>query len=125
MPFVAHAHAAVAQDAARRVEVHHRRPLLLVHVNLALGEAALARAVAEHHVLEFALAALVAHRAIERMIGQQELERALAGLACTTSDSVWTTMPSATGSVQPTCSFGVFSTSTRHMRQAACSVKPS
>ena len=30
-------------------------------------------------------------------------------------------MPSATGSVQPTCSFGVFSTSTRHMRQAACS----
>ena len=33
-------------------------------------------------------------------------------------------MPSATGSVQPTCSFGVFSTSTRHMRQAACSVRP-
>ena len=32
-------------------------------------------------------------------------------------------MPSATGSVQPTCSLGVFSTSTRHMRQAACSVR--
>ena len=42
----------------------------------------------------------------------------------TVSDSVCTTMPSATGSVQPTCSFGVFSTSTRHMRHAACSVSP-
>src|SRR5437879_2351836 len=51
---VAHAHAAVTQDAARRIEIHHRRPLLLRHVNLTLREAALARAVTEHHILQFA-----------------------------------------------------------------------
>ena len=123
--FIADPHAAVAQNAARRVEEHHRRPLLFVGVDLALDEAAFARSVAEHHVLQFALAALVAHRAIQRMIGQQELERPLARDCRTTGDSVWTTMPSATGSVQPTCSLGVFSTSTRHMRQAACRVSPS
>ena len=49
-------------------------------MELGFGEAAFARAVAEHHVLQFALAALVAHRAIERMIGQQEFERAFARL---------------------------------------------
>ena len=39
----------------------------------------------------------------------------------TLGESVRTTMPSATGNVQPGSSFGAFSTSTRHMRQAACS----
>jgi hypothetical protein len=43
----------------------------------------------------------------------------------TGSDSVRTTMPSATGSVQPAINFGAFSTSTRHIRQAACSDMPS
>ena len=32
--------------------------------------------------------------------------------------AVFTTMPSAAVSVQPACSFGIPSTSTRHMRQA-------
>src|SRR5690242_12215965 len=45
--FAADAHAAVAKNAARRVEEHHRRPLLLVDVNLLLDEAAFAGAVAE------------------------------------------------------------------------------
>jgi hypothetical protein len=36
------------------------------------------------------------------------------------SVSLRTIMPSDTGSVQAVCSFGIFSTSTRHMRQAAC-----
>ena len=39
--------------------------------------------------------------------------------------SVRTTMPSATGSVQAVISLGIFSTSTRHMRQAAASDSPS
>src|SRR5262249_25673263 len=60
--FVTHAHAAITKDAARRIEVHNRRPLRFIGVNLALREPALARAVAEHHILEFALAALIAHR---------------------------------------------------------------
>jgi hypothetical protein len=47
-------------------------------MNLVFGEPALTRAVAEHHVLQLALAALVAHRAVERMIGKQELERRFA-----------------------------------------------
>ena len=41
---------------------------------------ALARAVAEHHVLQFALAAFIAYRAIQRMVGEEEFERGLAGL---------------------------------------------
>src|SRR5689334_1855504 len=79
--FIAYAHATVTQDASRSVEKYHRRPLLFIHMLLALGEAALARAVAEHHVLELALAALVAHGTIQRMIRQQELERSLSRLA--------------------------------------------
>ena len=123
--FVADAHAAEAENAARLIEEHHRRPLLLVHVDLDFGEAAFARAVAEDHVLQFALAALVADRAIERMVGEQEFQRGFARLATTCGVSVRTTMPSATGSVQAVISLGIFSTSTRHMRQAACSVSPS
>ena len=76
--FVADAHAAVAQNAARRIEEHHRRKLLFVHVDLGFGEAAFARAVAEHHVLQFALAAFVAHRAIQRMVGEQEFQHVFA-----------------------------------------------
>ena len=78
--FIANAHAAETEDATRAIVKHHRRPLLLIDVPLVLDEAAFARAVAEHHVLQFALAALIANRAIERMVGQQELERHLARL---------------------------------------------
>ena len=45
--------------------------------------------------------------------------------AATCGVSERTTMPSATGRVHAVISFGIFSTSTRHMRQAACSVSPS
>src|SRR5262249_33839684 len=62
--FVTHADAAIAKDAARRIEEYDGRPLLLRHVDLALRKAALAGAVAEHHVLELALAALIANRTI-------------------------------------------------------------
>ena len=115
---IAHAHAAETQNAARRIEENHRRELLLRRMNFFFRVPALARAVTEHHVLQFALAALIAHRAIQRMVGQQELERILARLL-TCSVSVRTTMPSDTGRVHAVIIFGIFSTSTRHMRQAA------
>ena len=78
--FIADAHAAEAENAARRIEKHHRGKLLLRRVDLLFRVAAFARAVAEDHVLQFALAALIANRAIQRMIRQQELQRVLAGL---------------------------------------------
>ncbi len=77
--FIADAHAAEAQDAARSIVINQRRPLFFGIVQLFFGEAAVIEAVAESHVLQFALAALVADGAIERMIGEQELDHVLAG----------------------------------------------
>ena len=67
----AHANAAVTENAARAIVVDGRRPLLLVAMMLGLGVEAFARAVLEGHVLQFALAAGIAHRAIERVVPQQ------------------------------------------------------
>src|SRR5689334_9528541 len=64
--FVANANAAVAENAAGRIIKHDRRPLALVIMMLDFDEPALARAVAERHVLQFAFTALVAHGTIER-----------------------------------------------------------
>ena len=75
---IADAHAAITQNAARLVVKHHRRPLLFVDMLLLFQEPALAHPVTEGHVLQLALAALVAHRAIQWMVGEQELERASA-----------------------------------------------
>ena len=73
--------AAVAEDAALTVEEHQvaDRDRLLV-VALLLDEAALARAVGHGLVLERALAALVADRAVERVVDEEELEDAVLGL---------------------------------------------
>ena len=67
--------AARALDAALAVEqdeVGERDRLL--PVPLLLGEARLARAERERRVLQRALAAAVAHRAVERMVDEQQLE---------------------------------------------------
>src|SRR6267143_2896471 len=79
-PLVAHAHAAETENAARRVVIDQLRPLFLWPVFFFLDEAALVGAVAEDHVLQFALAALVAHWAIERVVGEQKFEHGLARL---------------------------------------------
>jgi hypothetical protein len=76
----AHANATVTEDAARTIVVDRRRPLLLITVLLGLGVEALTRAVLEGHVLQFALAAGVADRAVERMIAQQQFDHGLARL---------------------------------------------
>src|SRR5262249_33477287 len=79
--FVAYAHAAETQDAARRVVVDEVRPLLFGSMNLFLDETRGVCAVTKDHVLQFALAAFVADRAIEWVIGEQELQHVLAGVA--------------------------------------------
>ncbi len=76
------AHAAVAEDAALAVDRDQRRELQrLDEVALGLDEARGALAPAEGDVLQRALPALVADRAVERVVDQQELDhRVLRGL---------------------------------------------
>src|SRR5581483_6690140 len=69
--FTADAHAAIAQNAARAVEVNHRRPLLLLTVRLEFNELRLGSAVGESHILQFTFAAGVANRTVERVISKQ------------------------------------------------------
>src|SRR5256884_1414711 len=78
---VANAHAAEAQNASRSVVINQLGPLLFGAVNLLLDEPAEICAIAVSHVLQFAFAALVAHRAVQRMVGQEKLEHGLARLA--------------------------------------------
>ena len=78
--FAANAHAAVAEDAARAIEVDDRRPLLLFAMVLDVDELRFGGAVLEGHVLQFALAAGVADRAIQRMIAEQQFQHRLARL---------------------------------------------
>src|SRR6266496_1107708 len=78
--FVANPHTAIAENAARTIEIDHRRPLLLVAMVLDVNVFRLGRAVGERHVLQFALAAGVAHRTIERMVAKQHFDHALARL---------------------------------------------
>src|SRR5438105_2523908 len=66
----ADAHAAVTEDAARAIEVHHRRPLLLVAMLLHLHELRFGGAVSEGHVLQFALTAGIADRTVKRMVAE-------------------------------------------------------
>ena len=73
--------AACALDAALAVEQHEVADGdRLLEVALLLNEAGLARAVGQGLVLQRALAALVAHRAVERVVGQEELQHPVLGL---------------------------------------------
>ena len=77
---VGEAGATIAQDAALAVEQHvlAERDRLFV-VALLLDVTALAGAVTERLILERAFAALVTHRAVERVVRQQQFEHALLG----------------------------------------------
>ena len=66
------AHAARALDAARHLGGDQRAEVLVGNDALALGEARHRAAVAERQILQLAFAALVADRAVERMVDQQE-----------------------------------------------------
>ena len=75
------ARAAVAEDAALAVERDRRRDRdRLVERALRKRHPRLARAVLERQVLERALAALVADRAVERVVDEDELERRVLAL---------------------------------------------
>jgi hypothetical protein len=74
------AHAAVAQDAALAVDRDERREgERLLEVALGLDHPAAAQPPAERDVLQRALAALVAHRAVERVVDEQELDHRVLG----------------------------------------------
>ena len=74
------ADAARAVDAARHVGRDQRPQILVCHRPLVLAEARMVGAVEERQVLQVALAALVADRAVQRVVDEQELEHALARL---------------------------------------------
>ena len=72
----AETHAARAVDAARHFGGDQRADVLVLHHALHLGVTRGVLAVAQRQILQFALAALVTDRAIERMIDQQKFHRA-------------------------------------------------
>ena len=74
------ADAAGAMDAAGHDGLDQRPHLLVVHRPLVLLEARAVVAVGHRLVLQVAFAALVADRAVQRMVDQQEFHHALAGL---------------------------------------------
>ena len=75
------AHAARALDAAVHRGLDQRPDIFVLDGALVLGEAGGVGAVGHRLILQIAFAALVADRAVERMVDQQELHRALARLA--------------------------------------------
>ena len=77
---VSEADAARAVDAAVHRRLDQRAEILVRHRALVLAVAAAVEAVGHRLVLQVALAALVADRAVERMVDQQELHHAVARL---------------------------------------------
>ena len=79
--FLHEANAAAAQHAALLVQIHARADgQVLALLGLGLSEAVRAATVVGGVFLELALAGLVADGAVQRVVGQQELQHALAGL---------------------------------------------
>ena len=121
---VAHeADAARAEDAALAVQHQRRAEIDVAPHALAVEHAArelhpaLVRPERVREVLQRALAAFVAHRAVERVIDQQELEHAgprgddLVACASTPPCPRWQTVE------HEVCSFGIFSILTMQTRQ--------
>ena len=116
-------HAARAEDAAVAVQ-HQRR----TEIDVGLHAVAVEHAPRKFHpaligpervrkILQRTLAALVAHRAVERVVDQQELEHARARASTTSGVRVLTTMPSVQTVEHDVCSFGIFSILTMQTRQ--------
>ena len=78
--------------------------------------AALVRAERVREILQRTFAALVAHRAVERVVDEQELEHARARASTTSGVRVLTTMPSVQMVEHEVCSFGIFSIFTMQTR---------
>ena len=65
---IANANTAEAQNAPRSIVVNDLRPFFFWAMNFFFDEAAGVRAISKDHVLQFALAAFVANRAVERVV---------------------------------------------------------
>src|SRR5713226_6229637 len=78
-PLVADARATLAEDAALRIVCDHRGKIFFRIVVFLFGKAFFQVAPVESHLLQFALAAAVADRAIEWMISEQELHHRTLG----------------------------------------------
>ena len=74
------AHAAGAGDAARHLRADKRAEIDVVHGALRLAEAGEVDAVGHRLILKVALAPLIADRAVERVVDQEELHHAFARL---------------------------------------------
>ena len=111
------ARAAPALDAALPVEQHEVADRdRLLEVPLLLDVARLAGAERQRLVLERALAAAVAHRAVERVVDEEELEHAVLGLLHRVATRCARPCRRSTGVAQLICRPRMPSTSTRHMR---------
>ena len=71
------AHTARAVYAARHVRRNQRAEILVYHYALVFFVKRAARAVADGEILQLAFAALIADRAIQRMVNQQKFHHAL------------------------------------------------
>ncbi len=118
------AHTARAVDAARHVGVDQGPEIFVLDRALVVLEAPGVEAVGHGLVLEIAFAALVADRAVERMIDEQELEHALArllhrlGAGDDGRQRAVERRPEIVDAMaQEATGFGIPATSTRHMRQ--------
>src|SRR5450432_2011692 len=78
-PLVAHSSAALAKDAALRIVGNHWRKVSFRLSILAFRKALFETAPIKCHLLQFALAAPITDRTIERMIRQQELHHSTLG----------------------------------------------
>ncbi len=74
------AHAARAVDAAGHNRLDQRAHMLVLDRALVLLEARAVTAIGHRLILQVALAALVADRAVERVVDEQELHHPVAGL---------------------------------------------
>ena len=73
-PFIADARATLAEDAALRIVCHHWGKIFFRMVVFLFGKAFFQIAPVESQLLQFALAAAIADRAIEWVVGEQELD---------------------------------------------------
>jgi hypothetical protein len=102
--FVAIANATQALHAAIHLRFDQRAEIFFLENAFGFGESAARGRILMGKILQIAAAALVANRTIEGMIRDV---------------AVRTLIPSSTGVLHAVCSLGIFSISTKHMRQFA------
>ena len=117
---LAEADATRAVNAAGHVGRDQRPEVLVLYDAFLVSIARDVAAESHREILQFALATLIADRAIERMVYQTETPSSLSARQIAAGDRVNTFMPSDNRSrTSRHTASAPFSTSTRHMRQFA------